>query len=488
MLEQSPRDEPLPEPKPARFLGVIDWSEDVGKSSITISKSSTRLLGLDSGASRGRLAVAAIVGHPKFDAFVAAAICTNVICIILETDQNADCLLHEGRDGECAHRSTSFSWLTIADWSFLCFYALEAASRIYVLRSRFFQCRWNILDFLIVAIALFEVLVTRLLGAFFLAEIVLLRMFRIFRLARAIRILTVIPELYLMINGFMSAMKSMAWGFLLMSICLTIWSILGVELLHPINVKLEHSHASGEWCREAFSSVMTLNLLFFQVVVAGDSWGECAIPLLKAAPWFFPLFAGVLFSIQIGFMNLILAVIVERAAQAREEDHVQILKDKKKMALRAERNLYDICQAIDEDGSGDITPSELKTAYQHNKFFGKQLELMDIDREIMTDLFDCMHKDEKSGAVNYVDFIENIHKARTQDIRMLVITLKQQMLQQFRSMRDELIDVAHDSVKERSGSNELEVGKERRALLAPLEERCWIETSTAQVASPIRRA
>merc|ERR1711959_43308 len=104
-----------------------------------------------------------------------------------------------------------------------------------------------------------------------------------------------------MVHGFASAMMSMFWGFVMMVLLLTIWSILTVELLHPMNVDLDHTETA--YCREAFSSVADCTLLFFQTVVAGDSWGLCVLPLVKEHPLSFAVFAGVLFTVQIGFTN-----------------------------------------------------------------------------------------------------------------------------------------------------------------------------------------
>jgi len=46
------------------------------------------------------------------------------------------------------------------------------------------------------------------------------------------------------------------------------------------------------------------------------------------SPLTFIIFAGALVTVQLGFTNLILSVIVDKAAEAREEDNEQVRKKK----------------------------------------------------------------------------------------------------------------------------------------------------------------
>merc|ERR1719440_1045216 len=83
--------------------------------------------------------------------------------------------------------------------------------------------------------------------------------------------------------------------------------------------------ASSSWdncerCVRSFSSVMAANLTFFQTIIAGDSWGKVAIPVTEAYPLASIIFVGSLFSIVVGIMNLIVAVLVDTASEAREKD------------------------------------------------------------------------------------------------------------------------------------------------------------------------
>ena len=67
--------------------------------------------------------------------------------------------------------------------------------------------------------------------------------------------------------------------------------------------------ADCEQCRRAMSSVMDANLLLFKTVIAGDSWGEIAVPVIQEHPWTSVIFVGSMLTLVFGVVNLIVAVV-----------------------------------------------------------------------------------------------------------------------------------------------------------------------------------
>jgi len=72
-------------------------------------------------------------------------------------------------------------------------------------------------------------------------------------------------------------------------------------------------------CPHAFETVFKSGLTFFQTIVAGDSWGTLAVPIIQYEPATAIFFIMVLVSVSLAIMNLILAVIVEAAQGSRNE-------------------------------------------------------------------------------------------------------------------------------------------------------------------------
>ena len=98
------------------------------------------------------------------------------------------------------------------------------------------------------------------------------------------------------------------------------------------------------------SEVMSANLLIFKTVIAGDSWGEVAVPMIREFPLALVIFMGLLspilrssalawpivtvpprmaalralagshLTIVFGVLNLVVAVVVDTFAEQRTKD------------------------------------------------------------------------------------------------------------------------------------------------------------------------
>merc|ERR1719329_1239280 len=108
----------------------------------------------------------------------------------------------------------------------------------------------------------------------------------------------------------LTCMRTLFWTVILTFLLLTMWSLVIVELVHPMVQELVEDdpgcEAIAPWSL-AFSSVMRSNLTLFQTIVAGDSWGRLAVPIIVAHPWTAFLFLSALLSIVFGVLNLIVA-------------------------------------------------------------------------------------------------------------------------------------------------------------------------------------
>ena len=136
------------------------------------------------------------------------------------------------------------------------------------------------------------------------------------------------------------------------------WAVLAVELFNPITSRLEFP-SSCDRCSRGFGSVASAGLTFFQQIVAGDSWGTISVPLIEKAPWTGPILFLVIISISLGVMNLILAVIVERATEARDNDHDQRIKKKEAERSKSMVDLAVLCANMDKNSNGLVSLEEM---------------------------------------------------------------------------------------------------------------------------------
>ena len=90
-----------------------------------------------------------------------------------------------------------------------------------------------------------------------------------------------------MMHGMAGALRAIFFGFALMFFMLTMFSIVTVNLIHPLNKELAKSGAydDRERCDRAFRSVVNSNLTFLTTIRAGNGCGTLAVPMLEANPY-----------------------------------------------------------------------------------------------------------------------------------------------------------------------------------------------------------
>lgn len=158
------------------------------------------------------------------------------------------------------------------------------------------------------------------------------------RLIRVGRLVISVPELYILLSGLTTSFKPILFGSMMLISVILVWSIIVVELLHPITsgtlgtvngelmgtmgeqvLKNLHSVNSSAHprldfpgcpsCHLGFDGVYAACLTLFAQIVAGDSWSQISIPLAKKEPWTAPILFFIMMTVSLGVMNLILAVI-----------------------------------------------------------------------------------------------------------------------------------------------------------------------------------
>lgn len=384
--------------------------------------------------------LAYVVESKVFEVTMGLVMVAYAILVLLETDHRAS------PSGRVPH------WLYITMLVMLCIYVVDVFVRLYVYRRKFFKNSWNIFDLTIIGIDVS----TEILALFELqigASVAVLRILRLARLMRFMHVVSFFQELYLMLRLMVSAMRAIGWGALLMVLMLTMWSVVAVEVINPLNRKIAEetdAYAECDRCSRAFESVLQSNLTFFQQIIAGDSWGETSIVLIEAYPWVSVLLVSVMMSINLGLMNLVITVIVERAHAARDENVQRQLEEKQKEFERARSNFLTLCETLDEDRSGTITLAELEAGFDNVPEFADTLKLMDLKREDMHVLFTCLDTDN-SGAVSYDEFAEELHRMKMMDTHMVGIFTKayvQQLCQMVKSQSRE-VDRLHENMRSR---------------------------------------
>eukprot|EP00927_Polykrikos_kofoidii_P016307 TRINITY_DN17352_c0_g1_i1.p1 TRINITY_DN17352_c0_g1~~TRINITY_DN17352_c0_g1_i1.p1 ORF type:complete len:617 (+),score=81.88 TRINITY_DN17352_c0_g1_i1:96-1946(+) len=357
-----------------------------------------------------------LVNDDLFNTVVGALIVANLVLMALQAQDMAQ--KQAGRSETIplyVHQSL--------DQVFLLLYTFEIFLRLLASKSSFFSRRSQVFDLAIVGFAWIEEFALGM-GGTQLPSASVLRILRVLRLTRAVRVMVKFPELHNMVKGFASAVAAMFWGFVMILLLLVVFAILTVELLSGKSELF--GFEDGTWCNEAFQSVWLITLMFFQNLVAGDSWGQCALPVIRKMPATFLIFSVALVCVQLGFTNLILSTIVETATSNRQEDAKMQAIKKRKQGLEALDRLSEIGSNLDADRGGEITLEEFLIGYDTQEGIRDLLQKLDLERKDIVQLFFLMDQDS-SGTISQDEFIECLRKAESQDMRVQMLALKLQV-------------------------------------------------------------
>jgi len=404
-----------------------------------ITPSSQEGFAFGEGDSQCLSALKTIVASNAYDLFMSAVIMTNSVVLVIETDRSVN------PDAQPA------DWLDAMAFVFLTIYILDVACRAYIQMRMFFVYTWNLIDAVLVVSDVVAIFMSNT------ASLAPMRLVRVLRMVRVVRLLKLFKELHIMLYGLVSTVKAIAWSVVMLALVLTFQSVVFVQFLHPVVLEVEKTTGFGDctWCKNAFNSVMECNLTIVMTVVAGDSWGLLARPLIEKSPLLAgSLLIGSLLTISLGLLNLILTVIVNAAQRAHDDDLERKFDQRLHMFDAAKIELLDMCCKLDLNGTGDLTLPEIKAGFAEEGF-AKIMSLLDMQISDIELVFSILDED-RSGTVTYTEFVEQLHKMKSQDTHTMLVFIKGyvnelrlSMQQQLRFMKEELhasISALHDGL------------------------------------------
>jgi len=189
-------------------------------------------------------------------------------------------------------------------------------------------------------------------------------------------------------------------------------------------------------CTFGFKSVWWSTLTLFKELIAGDAW-IVSFPLFEKNAAIAPLMVLIVVTITLGIMNLILTVIVECAASARDKDIQDRIRQKNADRLSTKKELLEICMSIDVDDNGRISCEELLDAYNDSDKFKELMMILEVTQHDMTSIFKILDTD-CSGELSYEEFCEELVNLKSADqLTLLALTrlnVKEVSMQVERSM------------------------------------------------------
>ncbi|MGO1534977.1 MAG: ion transporter [Halomonas sp.] len=180
-------------------------------------------------------------------------------------------------------------WLLYLDVAVTIFFLIEILIRMAAERTllSFFKKGWNIFDFLIVTASLIPMDDS---------EMVLLA--RLLRIFRVLRLVSMIPELQMLLSALVKSVPRMGYVVLLMFIIFYIYAAIGSFLFHNVD--------EGLW-----GNISLAMLTLFQVATF-ESWATAVLyPAMDVYPYAWVYFLTFIFLNAFIFLNMMIGIVLD---------------------------------------------------------------------------------------------------------------------------------------------------------------------------------
>jgi voltage-gated sodium channel len=182
---------------------------------------------------------------------------------------------------------TLTSIIRVLDWLITLFFVIEISIRFIAEENKrnFFKSGWNIFDTLIVTVSLIPIEDSELA--------IIGRLIRIFRV---LRMVSIIPELRLLLNSLVRALPQLGYILLMMFIIFYIYAAIGSTFFESINPVL--------W------GDISISLLTLFRVMTFEDWTDVMYESMEVYPFSWIYYLSFIFFTAFAFLNMIIGIVV----------------------------------------------------------------------------------------------------------------------------------------------------------------------------------
>ncbi|WP_286238479.1 ion transporter [Neptuniibacter halophilus] len=211
---------------------------------------------------------------------------------------------------------TLIAWL---DTGITLFFLVEISIRFLGEPNKkdFFKNPWNLFDSLIVIVSLIPIEDS---------EMALIG--RLIRIFRVLRMVSIIPELRMLLNSLIKALPQLGYVILLMFIIFYIYAAIGASFFASINENL-------------WGDISIAMLTLFRVMTFED-WTDVMYETMAVYPFSWIFYLTFIFLTTFAFLNMVIGIVVN----VMESEHAQ--EEKERAIAEGELTLEDLSQQINE--------------------------------------------------------------------------------------------------------------------------------------------
>lgn len=209
--------------------------------------------------------------------------------------------------------------VTVLDWLITVIFLIEIIVRFIgePNKKRFFHNGWNVFDTLIVIVSLVPIENSdmALIG-------------RLVRIFRVLRMVSIIPELRVLLNSLLKALPQLGYVMLMMFIIFYIYAAIGSTFFAEINPIL--------W------GDIALSLLTLFRVMTFEDWTDVMYETMEVYPFSWAFYISFIFFTAFAFLNMVIGIVVN----VLEEEHKRMADEE--AAAAGEPTLEDLRDEIRE--------------------------------------------------------------------------------------------------------------------------------------------
>jgi voltage-gated sodium channel len=184
-------------------------------------------------------------------------------------------------------------------------------------KKAFFKNPWNIFDTLIVVVSLIPIQDS---------EMALIG--RLIRIFRVLRMVSIVPELRLLLNSLLKALPQLGYVILLMFIIFYIYAAIGASFFATINEDL-------------WGDISIAMLTLFRVMTFED-WTDVMYETMAVYPLSWMFYLTFIFLTTFAFLNMVIGIVVN----VMENEHAQ--EEKERAIAEGDLTIEDLSKQIEE--------------------------------------------------------------------------------------------------------------------------------------------
>lgn len=225
--------------------------------------------------------------------------------------------------------ATALSLTDVLDVFITLFFLFEISIRFITDddKKNFFKNGWNIFDTLVVVISLIPINDS---------EMALLA--RLIRVFRVLRMVSVVPELRVLINSLVKALPQLGYVVLLMFIIFYIYAAVGSFIFKDINPTL--------WGDIAISMLTLFRIMTF------EDWTDIQYETMDVYPMSWIFYLSFIFFTAFAFLNMVIGIVVN----VMEEEHAAMRNEKEPSMTELQAEIRELKELIKSQNSNTNSP------------------------------------------------------------------------------------------------------------------------------------